>query len=151
MSEALFFGCWNRPGHFLVGPGGRSAGPEPWKAEHYGDGRHLDGSLAPKRREGTGELCCVAWCKTKEEEQRVLYRAHECPQGEFLRHELDNGYSSIQWWDRCQGDKRSACNSTILLPGSRTTEELLAALKTDFPSVLANLERAGIELTEVKR
>lgn len=76
------------------------------------------------------------------------YNASECPQGQFLRHTF-HGYTLLQWWDRCQGDKRGACNSTVLLEGEHSTEEMLAALKEHFPHVLANLEKAGVQLVEV--
>jgi hypothetical protein len=73
----------------------------------------------------------------------------ECPQGQFLLHHGVHGYTLIQWWDRCQGDTRGACNSSILLEGDHTSEEMLAALREHFPHVLANLERAGVALVEV--
>jgi len=92
----------------------------------------------------TGNLCWGAQFPRGE-----YVRADEYPQGQFLRHELDNGFTVLQWWDRCQGDSRGACNSTILLEGKHTTEELLAALAEHFPHVLENLKRAGVELVEV--
>lgn len=70
--------------------------------------------------------------------------------GQSLLHHLDTGFTAIQWWDRCQGDTRGACNSTVLLEGKHTAEEMLAALREHFPHVLANLEKAGVKLVEVK-
>jgi hypothetical protein len=152
--RCLFFGCWNTPGHFLVRAGARRLSEEDYKLEYYGDRRHLDGTLAPRRmsskygRRG-GELVWTGATATTEEGRRIGYDSEECPQGQFLRHYLSTGFTAIQWWDRCQGDKRGACNSTILLEGDHTSEEMLAALATHFPHVLENLKKAGVELVEV--
>jgi hypothetical protein len=64
---------------------------------------------------------------------------------------LDTGYTAISWWDRNQGDTRGACNSTVLLEGTHTADEMVAALREHFPHVAANLAKAGIELVEVKK
>lgn len=131
----FYFGCWGRPGHHLFEPGGSFV---PHTVENsvvwFADRRHIDGNLAP-RRTVDGEIC---W--------RGQKGAEECPQGQYLIHFLDNGYTAMQWWDRNQGDTRSACNSTILMKGEHTEEEMLAALREHFPTVVANLEKAGIGL-----
>jgi hypothetical protein len=87
---------------------------------------------------------------TAEERQLIGYDSGELPQGQFLRHDLDTGFTAIQWWDRCQGDDRGACNSTILLEGKHASAEMLAALADHFPHVLENLRKAGVELVEVQ-
>jgi len=88
---------------------------------------------------------------TPNERSSIGYRAQECPQGQFLLHVLDNGFTAIQWWDRCQGDTRGACNSTVLLEGQHTAEEVLAAAREHFPHVLENLERGGPPIPERPR
>lgn len=146
--RCLYFGCWNTPGHYLH----TSDGSRVYDLEYYGkkDRTHLDGTLAPRRLRGGG----VGWGAMDSAEpyepRRRTWRSAECPQGEFLRHELDAGFTAIQWWDRCQGDTRGACNSTLLLEGRHTSEEMLAALAEHFPHVLANLKKLGVELVEVK-
>ena len=55
----------------------------------------------------------------------------------------------MQWWDGNQGDTRSNCNSTILVKGEHTAEEMLAALHEHFPHVAQNLEKAGVKLVDV--
>lgn len=146
MSErCLYFGCWGVPGHYLHLPGGE------WSRNHsiewFNNGqRHIDGTLAPRKHNRTGE---TVWEGMGERPEDIKYKSSEYPQGRFLRHELDNGFTAIQWWDRAQGDKRGACNSTILLEGKHTSEEMLAALEKHFPQVLARLKVAGIELVEV--
>jgi hypothetical protein len=85
----------------------------------------------------------------KRDESGILNYSGECPQGQFLRHVLPNGFTAIQWWDRCQGDGRGACNSTVLLEGTHTTPEMLEALYAHFPHVAENLKRAGVQLVEV--
>lgn len=145
--RCFYFGCWNRPGHYLHEPGGMSARDD--RIAYYRPGRHLDGTLAP-RRGRSGGLCWVDQVppERNEREWEIRYSG-EYPQGQFLRHVLPNGFTAIQWWDRCQGDERGACNSTILLEGERTSAECLAALAEHFPHVLENLKRHGVELVEV--
>lgn len=154
--RCFYFGCWNEAGHFMHGPGS-SADKE--RVSYYGGDRrvHLDGTLAPRRlREGTrgAKLFAVRpiWTgtgATREERQRIEYDSEEYPQGEFLRHTLDTGFTAIQWWDRTQGDQCGACNSTVLLEGNHDAAAMLAALAAHFPHVLANLTKAGVTLREV--
>ncbi len=136
-----YFGCWNTPGHHLVGPGGRSSGLPNGEAYAL---NALDGGFAPKRKDNGP----IVWGDTNDARDWDRYKATECPQGQFLRHRHGK-WTLIQWWDRCQGDTRGACNSTILLEGEHTTEEMLAALTEHFPHVLANLVKHGVELIEV--
>ncbi len=154
--DCLYFGCWNQSGHYLFLPGGQSAHRQS-SIELYGGAEriHLDGSLAPRKINKSwlanfGKLCWQGQGKTNDERLRTGYDSEEYPQGQFLLHHLNNGYTAIQWWDRCQGDTRGACNSTILLKGVHTSAEMLAALQQYFPHVLANLKKAGVELVEVE-
>lgn len=130
-------------------------GPERNKIEFYGDRVHLDSTLAPRVHQpwygADGFICWASKGKTQEERSRITYRSEECPQGQFLLHHLDNGFTAIQWWDRCQGDTRGACNSTILLEGEHDAATMLAALAEHFPHVLENLKKAGVELVEIKK
>lgn len=147
-SRCLYFGCWNRPGHYLHEPGGK------WnhKLEYYSnqaDRVHLDGTLAPRTHKRTGAVCWAGQGDTAEQRDRITWDSEECPQGQFLRHQLSTGFMAIQWWDRNQGDTRGACNSTILLEGDHTSEELLEALALHFPHVLENLTKHGIALVEI--
>ncbi len=145
----LFFGCWNEPGHYLVGPRGARVPRELWHLERYGAGHHIDGSLAPRRRKYGDTLCWQGQAPSVEQGQRITYDSTEYPQGQFLAHHLDTGYTAISWWDRTQGDTRYACNSTVLLEGQHTAAEMLEALRTHFPHVLENLTKAGVELVDV--
>lgn len=150
--RCFFFGCWNRSGHFLFVPGGGSAyssGRGGQRFEYYGDGLHLDGTLAPRKHKHDGRLCWEGQGATDDARNRIRYDSEEYPQGWFLRHELNSGVTAIQWWDRHQGDRRGACNSTVLLEGRHSSEEMLAALRENFSHVLLNLERAGVALVEV--
>jgi hypothetical protein len=151
--RCYYFGCWDQAGHFLVAPGGRRAARGEHVLEIFGQDKpepaHLDGGLAPRRHKYSGALCWAGSGAKNEDRRRIEYDSEEYPQGQFLRHVLDSGFTAISWWDRNQGDTRGACNSTILLEGKRDTEEMLEALKTHFPSVLANLDRAGVKLVEV--
>src|SRR6267142_2718182 len=163
--RVFYFGCWNSAGHYLFLPGGQSAYRGFSDLEYCnspdkeGYRTHLDGALAPRKRKymaGTigyafdlHTLCWAAQGATKDERLRINYDSEEYPQGQFLRHVLPNGYTAIQWWDRCQGDTRGACNSTILVEGERTSVEMLEALRVNFPHVVDNLTRAGVQLVEI--
>lgn len=139
--RCFFFGCWNQSGHYLFAPGGRRERSNNGAAL-LGNYTHIDGALAPRYGRG-GALC---WKASHPDGSSAEY-----PQGRFLRHVLDNGFTALQWWDQTQGDTRPGSNSTLLLEGDRTTEECLAALREHFPHVVENLKRAGVELVEVKR
>ncbi len=156
----FYFGCWGSPGHGLHAPGGRSAFDALERdhrahdaIEYYGKGdcrHHLDATLAPLKHQYTGKLCWNGQ-DDKDGSKHIRYRSEEYPQGQFLIHHLDNGYTAMQWWDRNQGDKRGACNSTILLKGEHGGGEMLRALYEHFPHVAENLKKAGVELVEVRR
>lgn len=146
--KVYYFGYWNAPGHFLHAPGGRRAhGAEmPAWGEHRWPG--LDALLAPRRRHYGNELTWLGE-HAPHNTDFMKSRSEECQQGQFLRHVLDNGFTALAWWDRCQGDERGACNSVFLLEGVHDTPTMLAALREHFPHVVANLERHGVELVEV--
>lgn len=158
MTRCFYFGCWNEPGHYLFGPGGSPVSYAVQDLIVYftanDERHHLDGSLAPRklrwRGEHDGQLCWAAQGRVPGSHLEIRNNSNEYPQGHYLRHVLDNGFTAVQWWDRCQGDKRGACNSTILLEGEHTAEEVLEAGRRAFPSVFENLERGGIELVEIK-
>lgn len=165
MDELCFYyGAWGYPGHYLrvTSKDGRILYPhdvvrftgvkfQSERVVHFGDMIHIDANLAPMRNKRTGELCWGGQGKTREERLHIRDGAEEYPQGQFLRHVLDNGFTAIQWWDRNQGDTRRACNSTILLWGEASTTDLIIALGKHFPTVLQNLQRAGVDLVEVPR
>lgn len=149
--RCFYFGCWNEPGHFLFAPEGRTVhGPECDRVDFYdvaadGERKHLDGNLAPRRTKD-GRIIYDGQFKTRRERQ--LSYAGECSQGNYLCHVLPNGFTAIAWWDRCQGDTRGACNSTVLLEGNHTAEEVLAAGRQHFPHVFENLARGGTKRQE---
>lgn len=89
--------------------------------------------------------------KTPEERQTIDSCSVEEEQGRYLHHHLDDGFTALAWWDRCQGDRRGASSSTILLEGKHDAAAMLEALAQHFPHVLANLKRHGVELVEVPR
>lgn len=160
--RVYFFGCWNESGHFLHAPRGRRLWDD--RVTYYGGAAriHLDGTLAPRRASRAlysytrprrllvdeGALCWAGQFADHDERSRIGWETAEYPQGQFLLHVLDSGFTAIQWWDRCQGDTRGACNSTLLVEGKHTAEEMLAALQEYFPHVVANLERAGVKLVD---
>ena len=142
--KCFFFGCWNDAGHYLFAPGGRALHHDlSERVVWYGDRVHLDGTLAP-RRDRAGRIGWVG--RTGRARGGFEYASGECDEGLYLVHVLDNGFTAMSWWDRCQGDTRPGCNSTVLLEGVHTEAEMLAALRENFPHVLENLRKAGVEL-----
>ena len=154
MSRCFYFGCWNQPGHYIRSADSRHVSHdvrrrvESYRVEGHAMDLHLDGTLAP-RRNCDGKICWEGQGETAQDRSRIHSNSSECAQGEYLLHTLSNGFTAIQWWDRCQGDERGACNSTVLLEGAHTADEMVAALEQHFPSVLANLKKHGVELVNV--
>ena len=152
----LYFGCWDRPGHFLVGPKGRRVTDFERGFEHYGmPGRgsiHLDGTLAPRLYQGqcvwTGSFPSHEAARTAE------YRSSEFPQGQYLLHHLDypqlpHPVTVLSFWDRTQGDQRGGCSSAVLVEGKQSADTVLTALEEHFPSVVRNLKTANVNLVDV--
>lgn len=148
--DIFYFGCWNEPGHYLFDAQGRALYSKRGESRqedqivHYNQGRHIDGTLAPRRHERTGKIVWVGMDRS-----HLEYHSEELPEGQFLRHELDNRFTAISWWDRKQGDKRGACNSTVLWRGKHSSAEMVQAFAEHFPSRLKRLTDAEIALVEV--
>jgi len=164
-NRVFFFGVWNTPnalaaekvngrhvevGHYLYAPSGHHVWDD-GKIVYYGDRIHLDGSLAPRKYTPYhgGGLCWSGSAATPDGRNRITYDSAECPQGQFLMHHLDNGFTAIAWWDRCHGDTRPGCSSTVLLEGAHDAPTMLEALRTHFPHVIQNLTAAGVMLVNV--
>jgi hypothetical protein len=158
MRRFYYFGCWNEAGHYMFAPDGRPV-PYAERFEHYGDQHiNIDGTLAPRRHK-RGHIVWTGQARDRAELHRLEYDSEECPEGQFLRHTLDfhdhsklnkrTTFTVLQWWDRNQGDRRGACNSSILVDGEHTTAQMLDALAEHFPHVLANLQKAGVQLVEI--
>lgn len=107
-AECLYFGCHDRPGHFLWVRGWRHVPNynfmNRWVYHHK-----IDGGLAPKgidEREGVAAL-----------------------------HHLD-GWTVISFWDRSV-DKRGACNSAFLVLGEMGFEDAVRVAREFWPDVWA--------------
>jgi hypothetical protein len=146
--KAFFFGCWGEPGHYLFLPGGRIAPREDdERLTRLPNGAHIDGGLAPRISRRDRKVIYVG-AFTREERHRVEYGADEAPQGYFLIHHA-HGYTYMSWWDRNQGDKRGACNSTFILEGEHNADTMCEKLEEFFPHVVENLRKAEISLRQV--
>lgn len=142
--RCLYFGVHRVAGHVLHGA---LTGYDERVTIYGPERRHLDGTLAPRHDSRTGQIFFLG---AEKRDSGREYRSSECPQGQYLHHVLPNGFSTVQWWDRNQGDGRQACNSTILLEGVHDAAAVLAAGRQHFPHVFENLKKAGVELVEVK-
>lgn len=158
LPRAWWHGCWLNPGHYLFAPEGRSprAGECPAKRDFW-DAQWFDGGLAPRL------LSPRAWLpeafsipvdrivftrmsgEDRDLRQRLEGRSEECPQGEFLLHAIA-GCTVAAWWDRTQGDTRSACNSCLIVEGAHSANEMLALFLQLFPRQAKRLAAAGVAL-----
>jgi hypothetical protein len=141
-TPAWWFGCWLTAGHFLVGRDRREARECPF----YGRLVGLDGGLAPRWHKRTGAITFVY--RGGKWDNQVEYDTAELPQGQFLRHYIA-GVAILSWWDRTQGDIRSACNSSYLVLGGYTSSEMLEWFPLHFPLQAERLKTADIRLIEV--
>lgn len=123
MKTLYHFGCWERAGHYLHAPGGVSVrdniGP-------FGNGNVLDGYFAPS----TGD---------------DRHRAADNPfpyQDESLAALIHTrGWTLLSMWDRSV-DTRFACNTTFLIEGKFTTDEMWAMAREHYPKIVARLKAA---------
>lgn len=139
---------------YLWAPGGRRAGSDHHLEYYRRREVHMDSTLAPRLTKAMygrpgGKIVWSGSGVSNADRQNIYYGSDECPQGQFLRHELDSGFTALSWWDRNQGDHRGGINSALLLEGVRTSDEVLAAGRLHFPRVFENLSKAGVELVEV--
>jgi hypothetical protein len=141
-----YFGCLRRgDGHRLYEPGDVPCRHDGSGVLRYGPaGVHVDGTLAPRVKYGDGGAKIV-WGAYG----GIPVYTPECPEGEFLLHHLDNGFTAMAWWDRQQGDRRPNSNSVLLYAGKHSADEMVAALREHFPQVLKNLRRSGVTLRQV--
>lgn len=142
---ALFFGCWNQAGHYWFAPGGQRASLR-FHAFAHNMVPMPDGGYAPVTLDG--ETTFIASGGSYDANKRIERRGVPFPDGQFLRH-LVNGCTLIAWWDRCQGDGRSGSNSMLVVDGEHDVDVMLEALQREFPHVITNLHRAGVELVYV--
>lgn len=148
MNRVFYFGCWNKPGHHLWEPGGRrinDIGPDVGGDATYDLFCRCDGGLAPRRRSNGDIVVAIV--------PAVRYGTAECRQGEFVLGHVQARhvpFTTISWWDRCQGDSRPGCSSTIIVEGEHDSAAMLAAGYANFPHVWENLKKHGVELVEVQ-
>lgn len=154
--RAWWHGCWLTSGHFLFDRNGNwpTRGACPLEGEVS-----LDGGLAPRllrqgarspvpplpgdivfERMAGGDVALA---------HRIKAASTEAPQGEFLLHAIA-GCTVAAWWDRTQGDTRSACNSCVIVenrPGSGwCASEVLDLFPRLFPKQAAQLATASVTL-----
>ncbi len=163
--RCFFFGCAERSGRNMFGSKMQppTTFEERNRASYYGGTEYIsvDSTLAPRRvRAG----CVEVLAATKRQAVDLFWigmgvspgarylittETDECPEGQFLLHHLDNGFTAIAWWDRSQGDEREGGNSVLLLEGKHTAAEMIAALREHFPNAVIHLNDAEVELVEV--
>lgn len=121
-----YYGCWNRPGHYLHDPSGRALSREvvgPFDV--YGKaGLPIDGKFTPgpHPQYGTGGL---------QDESFVALT--------YVR-----GWTVMAMWDRSVDD-RGGCNAAFLTEGSKTATEMWELARASFPTIVARLKAAPKE------
>ncbi len=161
MSDArvYYFGPWGEPGHFWYAPGGRWVTSDEQNRLSLIFGSSIDGGYAPREWRGDcfvhrslvpdPSCCFAAQGKDDEEKRRIRRDTNECRQGAYLIHHI-KGWTLMSWWDRSQGDTRSACNASIAAYGTFEAEQMFELLCEHFPSVVRNLAKAGVVVHDVK-
>lgn len=109
MADALYFGCWGGPGHFLVAPNGRHASCPAWQEFE------LDAKLCP------GYVGAYTTPNSAQVEGAAA-----------LYHK--DGWTALAFWDRSV-DTRGGCNSVLLLRGTHFGAEVVRLAQEAFPSI----------------
>lgn len=127
MGEAYYFGCRNRPGHYLFDVHFRLTpygGPKelPWKE------REIDGRLCPNWR------------------AKGKHRNGPEIEGNALLHHKE-GWTALAFWDRSV-DRRGACNSVFFFEGTHTFEEAVELARATFPGVWSRFTFEVIDVSE---
>jgi hypothetical protein len=124
--EAVYyFGCWDRAGHYLHAPSGKTLdGVGPFYVWDFEHGIPLDGTFAP------GPY------------SRQSREGYEDEYAASLTH--IRGWSVLAMWDRSV-DARSASNAAFIAEGFLTMEAMWSLARTYFPRVVARLKAAPKE------
>ena len=110
MNDAYYFGCWGDSGHFMFNRDGETAE------------RNARAILPPPLRVPDATL-------TPKGPQI---------QGVALLHHVE-GWTAISFWDRSV-DSRPGSNSTFILRGTLTWDEVIEQSRAAFPSVWARFK-----------
>ncbi len=115
MEACYYFGCVEKSGHYLFGPGPREVYrpmPDGWPFGNYGE--KLDGRFPPLGPEKMGRA--------------TIHVFH--------------GWTVMAMWDRTV-DKRGACNSSFVAHGRHSFDEMVALAKEHFPTVWDRINEAA--------
>ena len=130
MEPCYYFGCVDHPGHFLFVSDGSERGFRPcrWNEtpEPFGvDGRKLDGGYAPGPRKADW------WYPDGAYQIQSLGQLHHV-----------DGWTVLSMWDRSV-DARMGCNSSFLIRGKHTFNEMVALAAKHFPEVWKRINDAA--------
>lgn len=157
----------HRLGHFWYGKD-----PRDWQARGP-DIEWIDSGYAPRRWKTdlvmrrnlvkNPEVCWAAeGLSGPNGAMEITYDTIELDQGLYLVHHsvpdraMRTGrggqmWTVMSWWDRCQGDTRGACNSSLVVPEQHSLngDEMIMLLQNTFPQAVINLKNHGVTLREV--
>lgn len=119
MADVYFFGCWNRPGHFLYDVSGRMVHSQRLPAELQ------MGKLDSPAFEAT---------PTPHQPLGVTRLQHITP-----REGAPAVWTALSMWDR-SGDTRPGSHSIFLALGVFTEDEMWAIAARDFPEVVKRIK-----------
>lgn len=126
----IYFGCIQRPGHYLWRPGLHFSSREVKdKLERDGIYPKCDGGFCP----GVYYDVRRPWRRPREQIEGLAKVTHL------------NGWTILSFWDRSV-DSRGGSNSTFLEQGTLTFDEMVAKAKEVFPTIWA---RFKFEVKEV--
>lgn len=133
--RVLYFGCDDRPGHYLHHPGMKMATWDPGAERHakrpWPDipWAYIDGSLCPGVTDPEG------W-----------RRPDDQPEGAGALHHKED-WTAWAFWDRTV-DRRGNCNSVFFAEGTHDLAAMQALAQVHFPGVWARVKHLPFTIEE---
>lgn len=130
--RAFFFGCWNRSGHSWHVKNDSMSYIEIERSVPKIVNDHIDGGFCP------GANWEDYYRKSRPEVEGEATLTHVA------------GWTVLGWWDRSV-DSRSACNSNVVTPGTRSYADMVSICRNQFPHVLSRRDKEIVLVEERTR
>ena len=130
--ETYFFGCWKEGGHYWCHPTNPHMRESEIEKRVPARLRIIDGVFCPGHVDGD-----------------AYRRSRPEVEGEALLTHVD-GWTVLGWWDRSV-DRRGACNSNIVVRGTRSFAEMLFIGEMQMPHVMKRQKQSLRLVGTVKR
>jgi hypothetical protein len=120
-AEVYYFGCWEQAGHY-------------WRAPHYKSHFDIEDRVGSNIHPRIDSGFCPGSIPGKSQ----FDRSRPEVQGEACLHHVD-GWTILSFWDRSV-DRRGCSNSSFVVLGTWTMDDVLDVARTKFPSVLNRIQ-----------